>query len=70
MRSDGVQFRTSWHQDEPYWSVEGFDTVSIWMPLMDVEKRRPFHLFQDLIAGIKSSGRRIFENLILTIKWT
>ena len=39
VRSDGVQFRTPWHQDEPYWSVEGFDTVSIWMPLMDVEKR-------------------------------
>ena len=39
VRSDGVQFRTPWHQDEPYWSVEGFDTVSIWMPLMDVENR-------------------------------
>ena len=21
VRSDGVQFRTPWHQDEPYWSV-------------------------------------------------
>ena len=39
MRSYGVQFMTPWHQDEPYWSVEGFDTVSFWMPLMDVEKR-------------------------------
>ena len=25
-------------QDEPYWSVEGHDTVSIWMPLVDVRK--------------------------------
>ncbi len=39
IRSDGVQFKTPWHQDEPYWSVEGFDTVSIWMPLMDVKKK-------------------------------
>ena len=39
IRSDGVQFKTPWHQDEPYWSVEGFDTVNIWMPLMDVKKK-------------------------------
>jgi ectoine hydroxylase-related dioxygenase (phytanoyl-CoA dioxygenase family) len=38
VRSVGVQFPTPWHQDEPYWSVEGFDTVSIWMPLVDVRK--------------------------------
>ena len=38
-RSAGVQFSTPWHQDEPFWSVEGFDTVSIWMPMVDVEKR-------------------------------
>ena len=38
VRSPGVQFSTPWHQDEPYWSVEGFDTVSIWMPLVDVRK--------------------------------
>ncbi|WP_420547891.1 phytanoyl-CoA dioxygenase family protein [Curvivirga sp.] len=35
-REAGVQFRTPWHQDEPYWSVEGFDTCSIWMPLTPV----------------------------------
>ena len=39
VRSEDVQFPTPWHQDEPFWSVEGFDTVSIWMPLVDVEKR-------------------------------
>lgn len=35
-RSAGTQFRTPWHQDEPYWSVEGFQTCSIWMPLVSV----------------------------------
>ena len=39
VRSEGVQFSTPWHQDEPYWSIKGFDTVSIWMPLVDVEKK-------------------------------
>ena len=36
-RSAGTQFRTPFHQDEPYWSVEGFDACSAWMPLVPVE---------------------------------
>ncbi|NNE13028.1 MAG: hypothetical protein HKN41_12380 [Ilumatobacter sp.] len=36
VRSPGTQFTTPWHQDEPYWSVEGFNTCSIWMPLVPV----------------------------------
>ncbi len=39
VRTPGAQFRTPFHQDEPYWSVEGFDTCSIWMPLVEVEKK-------------------------------
>lgn len=39
VRTPGAQFRTPWHQDEPYWSVSGFDTCSIWMPLVPVEKK-------------------------------
>jgi len=33
VRSPGAQFSTPFHQDEPYWSVEGYDTVSAWVPL-------------------------------------
>lgn len=36
VRSAGSQFATPWHQDEPYWSVEGYDTCTIWMPLVPV----------------------------------
>ena len=36
VRSPGTQFSTPWHQDEPYWSVEGYNTCSIWMPLVPV----------------------------------
>ena len=39
VRTPGTQFRTPFHQDEPYWSVKGFDTCSIWMPLVAVEKQ-------------------------------
>src|SRR6185436_8778668 len=39
VRSEGQQFRTPWHQDEPYWSVEGFQAVAMWMPLVPVEKQ-------------------------------
>ncbi len=37
VRSPGSQFETPWHQDEPYWSVEGHDTCTIWMPLVPVK---------------------------------
>ena len=39
VRTPGAQFRTPFHQDEPYWSVKGLDTCSIWMPLVEVEKK-------------------------------
>ena len=38
VRNPGTQFATPWHQDEPYWSVDGYDTCSVWMPLVPVAK--------------------------------
>ena len=38
VRSAGSQFSTPWHQDEPYWSVEGYDTCTLWMPLVPVKR--------------------------------
>ncbi len=37
VRSPGSQFETPWHQDEPYWSVAGHDTCTVWMPLAPVK---------------------------------
>lgn len=37
VRTAGSQFRTPWHQDEPYWSVSGYDTCTVWMPLNSVK---------------------------------
>ena len=39
VRSAGTQFETPWHQDEPYWSVEGYDACSLWMPLVPVKQK-------------------------------
>lgn len=39
VRSAGSQFATPWHQDEPYWSVEGHDTCTVWMPLTSVKAK-------------------------------
>ena len=38
VRTPGVKFRTPFHQDEPFWSVIGFDTSSVWTPLVPVAK--------------------------------
>ena len=39
MRSPGTQFETPWHQDEPYWSIEGYDACTLWMPLVTVKQK-------------------------------
>lgn len=39
VRSAGSQFETPWHQDEPYWSVSGHDTCTVWMPLVPVKAK-------------------------------
>lgn len=39
VRAPGTPFSTPWHQDEPYWSVEGYDTLTIWMPLVPVKAK-------------------------------
>ena len=44
VRSTGTQFETPWHQDEPYWSVEGYDACSIWMPLVPVKRKSSLSL--------------------------
>jgi len=39
VRSPGTKFETPWHQDEPYWSIEGYDACTLWMPLLPVKKK-------------------------------
>ncbi len=39
VRSPGTKFETPWHQDEPYWSIEGYDACTLWMPLVPVKQK-------------------------------
>ncbi len=54
VRTSGVQFRTPFHQDEPYWTVDGFDTCSAWMPLVPVERCSTL----EFVAGSHRWGQR------------
>lgn len=38
-RTPGTRFRTPFHQDEPYWSIDGAQTISCWMPLVPVARQ-------------------------------
>ena len=53
VRSAGSQFATPWHQDEPYWSVEGYDTCTLWMPLVQVNR-------ENALAYVPGSHRQDF----------
>jgi ectoine hydroxylase-related dioxygenase (phytanoyl-CoA dioxygenase family) len=39
VRSPGTKFESPWHQDEPYWSIEGYDACTLWMPLVSVKQK-------------------------------
>ena len=54
VRSAGTKFETPWHQDEPYWSIEGYDACTLWMPLVPVKQKNCLsfvpgsHLFKSI----------------------
>lgn len=54
VRTPGTTFRTPFHQDEPYWSVEGFDTASAWMPLVPVRAKSAL----EFVVGSHRDERR------------
>lgn len=40
VKEPGADVATPWHQDQPYYCVDGSDTVSIWIPLDCVPRER------------------------------
>ncbi|MEM7177563.1 MAG: phytanoyl-CoA dioxygenase family protein [Pseudomonadota bacterium] len=44
---------TPWHQDQPYYCIEGPKTVSLWIPLDDVPRERTL----EFVAGSHLSGK-------------
>ena len=47
VKEPGTSQRTPWHQDIPYYNVEGFQNVSLWLPVDPV----PREVSLDFVAG-------------------
>ena len=47
VREPGTRQRTPWHQDLPYYNVEGHQNVSMWIPVEPVERASTL----ELVAG-------------------
>ena len=63
VKEPGTEERTPWHQDQPYWSVDGDQVCSIWLPL----DRVPRDTCAEWVAGSHRWGawytpRRFVDN--------
>ena len=53
-KEPGTRQRTPWHQDQPYWAVEGWQVCSIWLPFDPV----PESTCVEYVAGSHRWNRR------------
>lgn len=49
----GTSVRTPWHQDQPYYCIDGAQTVSFWIPLDPVDRE----VVMECVAGSHRWGR-------------
>ncbi len=52
VKEPGTTIRTPWHQDQPYYNIDGSDTVSFWIPLDPVPRESTL----EFVAGSHASG--------------
>ena len=52
VKEPGTTIRTPWHQDQPYYDIDGSDTVSFWIPLDPVPRESTL----EFVAGSHASG--------------
>ena len=53
VKEPGTEERTPWHQDQPYYTVDGADIVSLWIPLDPV----PREVSLEFVAGSHRWGK-------------
>ncbi len=53
VKEPGADVPTPWHQDQPYYCVDGSDTVSLWIPLDSVPRERTL----EFVGGSHKSGK-------------
>jgi len=51
VKEPGTTIRTPWHQDQPFYNIDGFQTVSFWIPLDPVPRESAL----EFVAGSHSS---------------
>jgi ectoine hydroxylase-related dioxygenase (phytanoyl-CoA dioxygenase family) len=51
VKEPGTTIRTPWHQDQPYYNIDGRDTVSFWIPLDPVPRESTL----EFVAGSHAS---------------
>ena len=61
IKEPGTQKETPWHQDMPYYCVDGTDTGSFWIPLDEVDKENNLKLIL---------GSHKWQKLIRPTKWS
>jgi ectoine hydroxylase-related dioxygenase (phytanoyl-CoA dioxygenase family) len=52
VKEPGTMQPTRWHQDQPFYDVEGFDNCSMWMPVDPVERESTL----EFVAGSHRQG--------------
>lgn len=53
VKEPGADVPTPWHQDQPYYCVDGTDTVSLWIPLDSVPRERTL----EFVGGSHTWGK-------------
>jgi ectoine hydroxylase-related dioxygenase (phytanoyl-CoA dioxygenase family) len=51
VKEPGTTIRTPWHQDQPFYNIDGFQTVSFWIPLDPVPRESAL----EFVAGSHAS---------------
>ena len=52
VKEPGTTIRTPWHQDQPYYNIDGRQTVSFWVPLDPVPRESTL----EFVAGSHAAG--------------
>ncbi len=51
VKEPGTTIRTPWHQDQPFYNIDGHDTISLWIPLDHVPRESTL----EFVAGSHAS---------------
>jgi len=65
VKEPGTRQRTPWHQDQPYYNIDGSDTVSFWIPLDPVPRESTLEFVAGSHAGTWYMPRSFFDDRAL-----